>query len=189
MIWGVLVCLILLTAFLSVTLRVSYYQKQAAVSLRIGPVKMILYPPAARPKPAPTTAKRKPPTEKRVPPQRKKTPISVKAMLPTLGKMLVRLGQALKINRLAIRLRLTSDDAAQLAVRYGQIHTALGLLAPLLQKKLPANRGEVEIRPDFESHETSFDFALECSLRVRKILAIGMAFGMDVYKQRKGGQL
>lgn len=179
--------LILLALFLLGQLRVGvdgqYREEGLQVWIRLGSVRLKVYPtkpkPEGKPKPKPK------PKKKEQPKQEKGKKLTLEDILE-LARQFVPLAleaagcfwSKLVVDKLDIRIVVGSNDPADAALLYGQLHGALGAVwQPLTQAfHVKEGRGRVEI--DFNSSSITLYFHGALSLKLGQILWLAIHFGV-----------
>lgn len=187
--WTMLL-LILLALFLIGQLRVGvegqYGEDGLQVRIRLGPVRLTVYPTKPKPegqsKPKP---KPKPKLRKKERPKQEKGKKLAREDLLELARQFVPLAleaagcfwSKLVMDKLDIRIVVGSDDPADAALLYGQLHGALGAVWKPLNQAFHVKDGRGRVEVDFNSSSITLYFHGALSLKLGQLLWLGVHFG------------
>ena len=103
----------------------------------------------------------------------KKTVSESYTMLTELLREAVTLLKRCTVSRLRIKIRCTGDDAAQVAIRYGQYCTATYSLLSILRNfiKIRKRGCSIDISSNFPAAESVFRYQVVLSFRAARVLA------------------
>ena len=178
--------LILLALFLIGQLRIGvdgqYGEQGLQVRIRLGPVRLKVYPTSPKPEGKP---KPKPKPEKREKPKQKKGKRLARKDLLELARQFVPLAleaagcfwSKLVMDKLDIRVAVGSDDPADAALLYGQLHAALGAVWKPLNQAFHVKDGRGRVEIDFNSSSITLYFHGALSLKLGQLLWLGLHFG------------
>lgn len=180
--------LILLALFLIGQLRVGvdgqYGEDGLQVRIRLGPVRLKVYP--TKPKPeGQSKPKPKPKQKKKERPQQEKGKKLALEDILELARQFVPLAveaagcfwSKLVMDKLDIRIVVGSDDPADAALLYGQLHGALGAVWKPLNQAFHVKDGRGRVEVDFNSSSITLYFHGALSLKLGQLLWLGLHFG------------
>lgn len=144
---------------MSVQVRVSYDQGDAALWIRYGPLRLRLYPPRpGREK----KREKKPAKEKKVGEAQEETPkkklsitmeqimYTLETLPPVLGRALGRVRRGIRVKPLKIHLLIAGDDPAGTALLYGRAQAALAAGMPAVRRAVHIREEEICLFLDFQ---------------------------------------
>ena len=185
----VILCVILLllglVLFTPILVR-AIWEEGLRVRLRVGPVKLQVYPPKKEEK-GDKPPKKKKASEKKdtgEKPAKKRKSITAEQILyllealpPILGRALRRVGRRVRIGPLKVWLLLSAEDPADTALLYGRVEAALMAALPILHRHLAIRDQDIRIYPDFEGNGTDWRLDVGVSIRLWDVLVIGLCAG------------
>ena len=185
---------VLLVLFLPMLLNVVIYftyDGESHLSLRIAFVKLRLVPPKPEKKKKQTKKKKtqKKPKEKKPGDTKEKKPSTVKKLYKEKGltgilNIVQSLSQlavgtfkdvfaALKVRRLTFNIRIAGKDAADTAVKYGYVCSAVFPAMSVILHNVRVRRYNVRVEPDFSDNpSTKIDVDAVVKIRIIRILKI-----------------
>ena len=185
----VILCVILLllglVLFTPILVR-AIWEEGLRVRLRVGPVKLQVYPPKKEEKgDKPPEEKKEPkekkpkekPAKKRKPPTAEQILYLLETLPPVLGRALRRVGRRVRIGPLKVWLLLSAEDPADTALLYGRVEAALMAALPILHRHLAIRDQDIRIYPDFEGNGTDWRLDIGVSIRLWDLLVIGLCAG------------
>lgn len=187
MVWKVLLGLALLLAFLLfVPLRVQVLFRQGEVTarLRVLFLNVPLFPTpsgkekAGRPKPA----QGRPETEKKEKSKRNTLEFIldilrlVNDLLPHAGRGLGHILRRVTLSRCRVSVTVAQEDAADTALRYGQVNAAFYSVYALLCSTIRVREFRLSVTPDYLGGEEKADADLELRVRPSAVLCGGLIF-------------
>lgn len=185
MILGVILLLLCLVLFTPILVR-AIWEEGLRVRLRVGPVKLQVYPPKKEEK-GDKPPKKKKASEKKdtgEKPAKKRKSITAEQILyllealpPILGRALRRVGRRVRIGPLKVWLLLSAEDPADTALLYGRVEAALMAALPILHRHLAIRDQDIRIYPDFEGNGTDWRLDVGVSIRLWDVLVIGLCAG------------
>ena len=192
----ILVVLLLLASLLFLPIYLVFIAKETvSAHLRIGPVRIGIYPQKKR--------KKKKPRRKKVykdkrkvtgiaPIDKKIEQMSLRDELRLLRSLLAstvrRRTRWLKLRAAKLHVRVATGDAADTAILYGVVCQSLSYLLALLERvaKVKAKEPDVQVIADFEGERPSVDAKIVLSLKVIDILLAALALARaDKEEDRK----
>lgn len=178
----------------------AYDMRGASVWLRIGPVRIRLYPKTKEQK------KHKRKNDKNAPSDDsfasshrmlEKNGGKLTDFIPlvqTVLELLDSIRKKIYVNNLSFKLILAGDDPCELAIHYGRAWAALGNLMPQLERFLLIKKRDMEVECDFTSTQTVVFARLDATITLGRALWLAVFYGIKVLKQyfkvlnqRKGG--
>lgn len=104
----------------------------------------------------------------------------LKRLAAVFSKAIGRLFRAVTVKNLRLEMRISGDDAADVAVRYGEVCAVLFPVLAVIIGNLRVKRQTVDIRPDFSEAGTAVlvDCRLGVSLWRLAGAAVGFGWGM-----------
>ena len=198
MIWLVVVILLICLLVLPFGVRVAYNENGLRLSLKIGPICVLIYPRKAAPKTKKKSSKAdndkvKKPTNSA---QRYfKDGISdFWPILQLLYDLLKDFRRKLHISVLDLKLVIAGNDPCDVAVNYGRAWAAVSNLMPLLDQVLAIQYKNVSVECDFLSSKTKLLGDMELTMSVGRILHLFGFRGLKllfsyikIMNKRKGG--
>ena len=182
---GVILLLLCLVLFTPILVR-AIWEEGLRVRLRVGPVKLQVYPPKKEEK-GDKPPKKKKASEKKdtgEKPAKKRKSITAEQILyllealpPILGRALRRVGRRVRIGPLKVWLLLSAEDPADTALLYGRVEAALMAALPILHRHLAIRDQDIRIYPDFEGNGTDWRLDVGVSIRLWDVLVIGLCAG------------
>lgn len=186
----VILCVILLllvfVLFTPILVRVIREAEGLCVRLRVGPVKLQIYPPKKEEKgDKPPEEKKEPkekkpkekPAKKRKPPTAEQILYLLEVLPPVLGRALRRVSRRVRIGPLKIWLLLSTADPADTALLYGRVEAALMAALPILHRHLQIRDQDIRVYPDFEENGMACRLDIGVSIRLWDLLVIGLCAG------------
>jgi len=174
---GGLFLLILLILSLRIRLVAQYDRDGPTVNVRVGPVRMTVYP---RPEKGPEDEKKKKPKKKpEEPPEKGGAVDKLRAGLSIIGPIFGQVKRRLTISEITLHYTVSTDDAAQTALVYGGAHTAVGQILPMIRHHFRVKKQDVRICADF-SGEGDRVF-----LRVKFIISVWGAMRLGIFTLKK----
>ena len=184
---GCILLVLVLLALLRVGIRIIYNTDGLVLHLQLGPIRMILYPRAARPEKKARRRKKKAEKEKPPAPE-KEGPGSLKKfmeLLPGIRKALSRLRRKLRVDLLILHMTIPGkEDPAGAAIGFGRSSALLHSLLALLENLLDVRRRDVTVQPDFAREETEVYVEARLTLAVWHVFYIAFGFLGGVLKKR-----
>ncbi len=172
-----LVLVLLLLGQLRVGAIVEYGQDGLGVRLRLGPVRIGVFPVKPGKKSKEKTKKTKPAKEKKPLGGRVKPLVQLlPAALDTVKKLF---GQ-LRADKLELLLTISCPDPADTAIRYGQANALLASLWGPLTQALEVQDGHAHVELDYEQGQTSAYVYLSLYLKLWQLLTLAVVFGGKV---------
>lgn len=207
--WLVAIGVGLALAALPLGLWAGYDASGAVARVRIGFVKITLYPRKKREKRKSKNGKDAKSTESSgetenltKPPQQPKARTerkggSVQDFFPLVRVGLDFLGdfrKKIRVRELYLRLILADADPGTLAVNYGRSWAALGNLMPRLERLFVIKKRDVEVECDFTASQTSVIARVDMVISLGRLVALGVRYGIrglrefwNLHNKRKGG--
>lgn len=109
----------------------------------------------------------------------------VKVLLGSLKKLL----KHLKINKLKLDIKVSSDNAADTAVNYGKVCAAVYPALSAAATAVKINFKEVNISPDFDTGESDISFSAVISAKVLFLLCAAISAFKEYNKFRLRNEL
>lgn len=189
-IWALILLALLLLLQIRVGAEAEYAGEEARVWLRLGPVRVRLFPRRARAERRSAHPKkeiRERPAEK--PKARRHMTAAealdyLSALLPVALEAAGRFRRKLCIDVLHLELQVGGSDPGEVALRYGQASAVLGGLWGPLDQAFQIRDGLVRVEPDFGDNRTSrLSGRIVLSLKMGQILWLGLYFGLKGLKR------
>lgn len=108
----------------------------------------------------------------------------LRRMLEPVRQALVQLGHSVRLQRLEIDMVVAGDDPAVTGMLYGWGCTLLGALCGAVNSCCTIRRGRVTLTPDFTSHQCHVQADVVASIRLWRLLAIGIRLMQEYSKRR-----
>ena len=189
---GLLIALTIVAAVLFFPLGFSaiYRQNDPGVWLLIGPLRLRVYP----------GKEKKTKSEKST--QKKEKPNMLRGgrysdFLPVARAIYSFLGEfrrKIRVKRLEFKVILAGDDPADLAINYGRAWSALGNIAPHLERLFIIKKRNLEVLCDFNAEETLIYARVDATLTLMRTVHLLSKHGIKILKEllelkklRKGG--
>ena len=182
---GVLIALaaICLLGFLPIGVRLSYDENGGFVWLKLGFVKIKLYPQDAKEQKAKQGKKSNKKARKS---ENKTKGGNLTDFLPIariVFDFLSDFRRRLWVQNLYLRLTLAGDDPCDLAVHYGQAWGALGNLIPLLDQYVKIKKRDLCIDCDFSAEKTIIVAHADILITLGRFLVIALRHGIRGFKK------
>lgn len=180
----ILLVLILLLLIADFTVRISIKNGVTTVSAGAWPILLQIFPAKEKPeKKAKKTASKKSKRKKKqtaaanVEEKTKKSPEDIKALIGTVLELVKALlppaGYVLggiRFRHLILHISVSEENAAQTAIRYGQLNAALYGALPIAQQAFHIKADHIGVTYDFLSGKTQVLFSVEAHLRGGRIM-------------------
>jgi hypothetical protein len=190
-VWCIL-AIVILVLFLIGQIRVGgqveYDDKGVAVWVRVGPLRLQVFP--RKEKASPTDKKKKKQRQAKQAKPKQETgpkPVServggaleyVQAFLPIILKAVGQLYHKLQVDQLELELTAGAQDPSDAALRYGQANAALGALWYPLVEALHVKDGHARAKVDFEAQKMTLYAYASLSIKIGQILSLALYFGI-----------
>ena len=181
--------LLLLLLSMPVGLRFSW-REEGRLALRIGPLRLTLYPPGAEKeareeKPEKKKKKKKKAKKdadvqekeerKRTPPTREQILYSVDKLSALAGRLIRRFFRGVRVDPLLLHLTVAGEDPADTAVLYGRLSGAAAALLPALRRVVTIRREDIFIGLDFQREHWLVEADVGVRMRLGRLLALALA--------------
>lgn len=181
---GILIALavICLVALLPIGVRLSYDENGGFVWLKLGFVKIKLYPRETKEQSANPSKK----SSKNKKTEKQNKGGSLSDFLPIariVFDFLSDFRRRLWVQNLYLRLTLAGDDPSDLAVHYGKAWAALGNLFPLLERYVRIKKRDLQIDCDFAAEKTKVVAHADILISLGRFLAIALRHGIRGFKK------
>ena len=176
---GGLLLLILLVLSLRIRLTAQYDQGGPGVTVRVGPVRMTVYP---RPEKAPEDKKKKKSKPEKEPedlPKKGGVVDKLRAGLSVIGPIFGQVKRRLTISEITLHYTASADDAAQTAMAYGGANAAVAQILPMIRHHFRVKKQDVQIRADFSGGGD------QVFLRVKLTLSVWGAMRLGIFTWKK----
>lgn len=187
--WAIL-ALVLPALFLLGQIRmggaVQYDQSGPEVRVRVGPIRVLVYPRPKREKPqrekkpeqkGPKKSKKAKPEPETSPPSKGGTLDLIKELLPIALEAAGCFKRKLQVDQLELRLTIGAADPADAALRYGQANALLGAVWRPLTEAFHVVDGRAHVAVDFDAQAPTLFGKAALSLKLGQILRLGLHFG------------
>lgn len=197
--WWIALGVLILIAIFPIGVSALYDGGGPRVSLIVGPVRVLVYPPKEKKE----KTQRKKATKEKVTQssgqkvEKKQTGGSLQDFFPIVDCVLdfiSAFGRKLRVNRLQLKLILAGDDPADLAANYGRTWAAIGNLIPLLENHFVIKNRDVQVICDFLAEETTITARMDLTITVGRIFSLLVVHSVPVIREllklmklRKGG--
>ncbi len=111
---------------------------------------------------------------------------NLKVILTPAVKTLGRAVSFIRIDKLAGKITLASDDAFKTAMMFGGAAAGAGILLPILENNFKIKKKDIEVNADFEATEPMAKLTAHVSIAVWQVLALGVIFTFNYIKIKKG---
>lgn len=105
-------------------------------------------------------------------------------MLEPVRQALVQFGHSVRLQRLEIDMVVAGEDPAVTGMLYGWGCTLLGGICGAVDSCCTIRRGRVTLTPDFTSNQYSVQADVVASIRIWRLLAIGIRLMQEYIKRR-----
>lgn len=182
---GVLIALaaICILAFLPIGVRLSYDESGGVVWLKMGFIKIKLYPREAKAQNAKQSQKN---SNKSKNSEKKTKGGNLTEFLPIariVFDFLSDFRKRLWVQNLYLRLTLAGDDPCDLAVHYGEAWAALGNLFPVLERYVKIKKRDLHVDCDFSAEKTRIIARADILITFGRFLAIALRHGVRGFKK------
>lgn len=172
---------ILLALFLISLIRVGvgaeYSKSGLLAKVKIGPVRVTVYPMKRKPQKARKAKKEK---EKREPPQEEPSAKpgggweQFKQYLPLFADAAGRARQKIRIDRLNLDFVAAASDPALAAMEYGYANVAIGMIWPLFENNFKVKERRIRTAIDFQTAAPTVYVYAALSLTIGQAVALGL---------------
>ena len=174
-----LLILVLLVLLLPMGAEVSY-RGSLRVRLRIGLLRLSVYPPADGKTAGGSRKKseRRPTQEKKTSrrlPNRRQIAYTLDTLLPALFQSLSRLGRRLSVPVLRLHIAFGGEDPADTALLYGKAQAASAALVPALERLVRVRETDLRFSADYDAPQTVAAGEIAIEARLGALLALGGA--------------
>lgn len=182
--WLIALGIVALLAMLPLGVTVRYQQDGCRVWLRIGPVRIPVYPA----KKGPEKKEEEPQREQKAAPARRgdhPSGGSWKDFLPlvqVLLDLLKDLKRKIRVNDLQLHVTMAGEDPCDLAVNYGRMNAAVAAILAQLAHWLDIRKQSVWLRCDFDAEQTVADARLDATISTARLLALAVRYGVRALK-------
>lgn len=174
---------IVLLAFLPIGVRLSYDEAGVFVWLKVGFVRLRLYPQDKTEKSPEDSKKNSDNTKKG---EKKAKGGSLTDFLP-IGRIVLDFlsdfRRRLWVQNLQFKLIMAGDDPCDLAVHYGEAWAAVGSLFPLLEQYVKIKKRNVEVLCDFTAAQTRVIAKADIRITLGRFLTIALRHGARGFKE------
>lgn len=177
----IIAAVLILLAKLRLGVRVSYGPQGLGVKLRVGAIPIQVLP-AKKKKPAKQKKKKKKKKKPRPKPDIKALLPLIRALLPVGKEAMLAMGERLYIREIKIHLIWGEEDPADAAIHYGYAWGGVEAGLSFLEANRPLGRRDVSLELDCRRTKPVFDLALELSVKLGQILAVGIPAGIQALK-------
>jgi len=175
-----LVAVLFLLSLLRIGAWVEYSQQGITARVRVGPVRVQVFPPKKKapkpPKEKKTKKPKKPKREPENPPPKGGVVDLVFELLPVVLETVGKFGRKLQVDELEILLRVASADPADTAMLYGQANAVLGSLWRPLTQAFHVVDGHARVEAEFQSERMTLYLRAALSLTIGQAVSIGAVF-------------
>ena len=198
--WLVALLCIVLLGFLPVGIYASYDSGGAVAFLRVGPVRVALYPKrksaSKKHKSAAEGSFKKGAGESKNLQQKK--PFGTLSDFCSVAQLILEflsdLRRKLRVRNLELKLLLAAEDPCDLSINYGRAWAALGNLMPQLERLFVIKKRNLEIACDYTAEQTLVEARIDIVITVGRLLGIVAYHGFrglrkynEIIKRIKGG--
>lgn len=178
---GCIALALFLVSLIRVGIWGSYAQGAFTLRLRVGPVRVTLFPRKAKKRKGrkPGQQQKEERLRKRKKPKQPVTPQGkpdilgfLRELLPVALEAAGELRRKIRIDEFDLAVKVASSDPAKAAVRYGRLSGAAGMLWPLVEQNFKVKSWRIRIWVDFTTTHP------EASLRAAVTLTIGQALSL-----------
>ena len=198
--WLISAVALTLLCLLPLGLCAAYDMRGASVWLRIGPVRIRLYPKIKEQKKHKRKNDNNAPSDDsfasghRILDKNGGKLTDFIPLVQTVLELLDSIRKKIYVNNLSFKLILAGDDPCELAIHYGRAWAALGNLMPQLERFFLIKKRDLEVECDFTSTQTVVFARLHATITLGRALWLAIFYGIKVLKQyfkvlnqRKGG--
>ncbi len=186
--WVVLgiVLFIFLFGQVRVGAEVEYSQDGITVQIRLGSLRITVYPVERKKTEEPSNRKDKPSSSKGKEKKEEKeknekiggTLVLFKKLLPLVAQAAGEIKCKLRIDLLVIHLTWAAKDPASAAMGFGRANTALGILYPLLDQNFNIKEKDVGIQVSFDQEQPLIYLKAVLTLTIGRVSSFGVRYGI-----------
>ncbi len=183
---GIILLVLLVLAWLPVGVELRY-DGQTLVLLRLGPLRLRVYPtkkkPAKQhkpPKKAKKPSKKKPPDSKPAPAEPRSlggTLEAVKPLIQVAVNALQRFRHMLLFRQLTVHVTAGADNAADAAIAYGRAWAAIGALTPLVETVFRVRRRDYQAFLDYDAPQLRVLIHAHLTMFVWQLVSFAVVYG------------
>ena len=202
MVGKIILCVILLllavVLFTPIRVRGAYDRGDITATLRVGPLKILLYPRPEKPEVEKKKAKKAKKAKKSAADEtseeaqtkpKKKFSInfdqilySLEKLPPILGKALKRTGRRIRFAPLKVHLLVAGGDPADTALLYGKLEAVLAGGLPVLHRLVRIKDQDIRLFLDFTEENMDCIADVGIAIRLWDLLVIGVCAGASALK-------
>ena len=179
----VVMLVLLLLLLIPVGAQAEYDEPGLTLWLRIGALRLKLYPRPSKPE-----GEKKPKKEKKKKEKEKEKPKKggtlklIMELIPVAVDALGRLKRALLIKRLRLYFCFGGEDPAKAAMSFGGASAGAGMLVPLLRNNFRVREMDIRNSVDFTATDTRVYANADIRVRIGAVLAIAVLAGVRALK-------
>lgn len=182
----ILLLVLLALSFVRVGGDVEYDRDGVRARLRIGAIRVQVFPLKKKKAEKDTSASKKPTEE---PPKKGGRLALVKELLPLICQAAGELKRRIRIDLLHLELVAGGADPVRTAMMFGYSNAAAGMLLPLFEQNFNVKERRVRTAMDFTAGEPTVYIYVAFSARVWQLVSFALRFGwkfLSVYQKNKG---
>lgn len=182
-IFGLIVLVLWLISLVRVGATVDYDRSGLMVKVRVGPVKVTLFPMKIKDKPSKRPKKKKKPEKTEEQPKNKGGNVAlVRKFLPIATDAAGRLKKKIRIDTIDLNLVWGSSDPVAAAMGYGYANVALGMLWPLIEHNFNVRERQLRTSVDFNAAQPTITIRAALSLTIGQGVVLGVVLGVKVFR-------
>lgn len=178
---AIVAVLLLFMSCIRVGGQVQYGQEGFRVWLKVGPLRILLFPKEAGEK----KRKQKKPKEQSL---LKGSLKEFRALLPSLIEAVQHLKEKIRVDHLFLKLTVAASDPAHTAFAYGSANAILGMIWPPIEHNFSIKDYQIRTQADFEKTETEVQVDAAFSMMIRQWLYFAVKYGLGTLLQYRALQ-
>lgn len=184
---GCVMLALILIGQIRVGAAVEYSEAGLLLALRVGPVRVQLYPMKKRAGTKETKPKRasKHPADSGAAARRTSGKDTLKLALrfvPLLGEAAGRFKRKIRIDRLSLRVIWAASDPATAAMGYGAGNAALGMIWPVIEHNFKVKDRDLRVDVDFERKKPELEARAQATLTIAQGVTLAVSLGWKALK-------
>ena len=179
----IIAAVLILLTLTKVGIDAAYSGEGAALTVKLGPVRVQLLPKPKKPKKEKKSRKekhgKKEKDDKAKKPKRKLGLSSLLELAKIGLHALNRFRISIRVDLFRLRFIMASDDPYTTAMTYGYVQTAVGVLTPKLRRAFTVRDSHVEMGTDFLAEKPEIEARLVLTIRIGRIFGVLFATGWE----------
>ena len=190
---GAIAAALVLISLVRVGGTVEYSRSGTLVHLRVGPLRIKVYPPkpkgksgGEKPKPEKRRKKGQKPEEEQPEPKPGGQLSALKAMLPLVADAAGQLRRKVRVDKLLLDVTAAASDPATAALAFGGVNAAIGMIWPLLENNFNIGERRIRTKVDFNLTELEAYLYGSFSLHLGQAVVLALTLGIKFLKLWSG---